>query len=328
MEVRLCTVLVIVLQPRFTHSAHVSGTITDDITLFYRKLLVAPSLRATIEFNISYRQSSMDGNYPLMGIYIEYPTINIGEGCSRITYGQLRNENLHPYLRLGRYRTTICALSASDTVSCTGRVRIQDFKPRNFYLTFGFLCNSENINSLQNLTYNISFTFQSNDTNRCINYSEKFHTKVCSRNYFQTSLPNLIGDESLSEILEYFDLYKAYETASIFDGRCYQHLEEIACYTIFPKCDPFTKQVIHPCREMCLVAKEACLQKMLFQAKKLVSKFSWHGDFLPKGSNVINCDYLPSLHDNIPCFYKPVTCESPPDVTNSTRLLNTTLSAA
>ena len=36
------------------------------------------------------------------------------------------------------------------------------------------------------------------------------------------------------------------------------------------------------------------------------------------------CDYLPSLAGSIPCFYKPVTCDSPPDVTNGAMILNTT----
>ena len=32
----------------------------------------------------------------------------------------------------------------------------------------------------------------------------------------------------------------------------------------------------------------------------------------------IDCDYLPSLNGDIPCFYKPVICESPPVVKNAT----------
>ena len=30
-----------------------------------------------------------------------------------------------------------------------------------------------------------------------------------------------------------------------------------------------------------------------------------------------DCDYLPSLRGDIPCFYKPVTCKSPPSVQNA-----------
>ena len=39
---------------------------------------------------------------------------------------------------------------------------------------------------------------------------------------------------------------------------------------------------------------------------------------------LFNCDYLPSRHGDIPCFYKPVTCGSPPEVDNSTVILNNT----
>ena len=31
-----------------------------------------------------------------------------------------------------------------------------------------------------------------------------------------------------------------------------------------------------------------------------------------------DCDYMPSLEGDIPCFYKPVTCKSPPTVKNAT----------
>ena len=53
---------------------------------------------------------------------------------------------------------------------------------------------------------------------------------------------------------------------------------------------------------------------------------SWYVDFIPSVDKLklIDCDYLPSVHGNIPRFYKPVTCNSPPDVTNGTRILNTT----
>ena len=31
-----------------------------------------------------------------------------------------------------------------------------------------------------------------------------------------------------------------------------------------------------------------------------------------------DCDYLPSLNGDIPCFYKPVSCKPPPVVKNAT----------
>ena len=324
MELTVCTLLVVLSLISVTHSTHFSGTITENTTFFYRKLAVAPSVRATIEFNVSYSKTSMRGKFPLIGIYTEYPNRNIEKRCSYVTYGQLRNENLHPYLRLGRYRTTTCELFGFDTVNCNGRADVQDFMPRNFYLTFGFHCHWPPIYSLKGLWYNITFTMQTNETKNCMKYTEKFHTKVCSNIYQQTSLPNLIGDESLDEIFEYFDVYKAYETASFLTGRCYKHIEEISCHIIFPKCDPVTKQVTHPCREMCWDIKEACLQKLFSMVKKLFLRYDWGDKFLGNWSKEVNCDYLPSFNGSIPCFYKPVTCDSPPDVTNGTTILNIT----
>ena len=331
MDLTACMVLVALSQLSVTHSAHVSGAITESVTFFYRKLPVAPSVRATIEFSVSHQIGTINYKYPSMGIYTKYPTVNIEKRCSDVTYGQLRNENLHPHLRVGRYRTTACELSEADTVNCRGKVTVQDYIPSHFYSTFRFLCNKIILlSSLQGLTYNISFTKQSNNTSGCIKYSEKFYTKVCSRLYHQTSLPNLIGDESLDQILEYFDLYKAYKTTSIFEGRCYQHLEKIACYTIFPKCDPITRQMTYPCRETCWDVKEACLQKLFYMAEKLVSKYDWDGAFLGKrnSSMEMDCDYLLSVNSSVPCFYKPVTCDSPPDVPNGMQILNITQKSA
>ena len=74
---------------------------------------------------------------------------------------------------------------------------------------------------------------------------------------------------------------------------------------------------------MCWSLVDACLQKWYFLAKDLGLK---KGDKKSTGnwSRWIDCDYLPSLHCSVPCFYKPVTCDSPPDVTEETRILNIT----
>ena len=37
----------------------------------------------------------------------------------------------------------------------------------------------------------------------------------------------------------------------------------------------------------------------------------------------VDCDYLPSFSSAIPCFYKPVTCDPSPNVTNA-RMINIT----
>ena len=139
------TVLVVLSQLSVTHSAHVFGIISKNMTFFYRKLPVAPSVHATVDFTVSYLPRSMRYMYPIMGIYTAYPKINIDNRCSKILYGQLRNENLHPILRVGQYRTTTYEVSGADTVNCRGRVTVQDYKPRNFYLAYEFDCRRPHI---------------------------------------------------------------------------------------------------------------------------------------------------------------------------------------
>ena len=321
MDVKAFTLLMFVSQFKTIHSTDVSGIITENVTFFYRKLPVAPSMRATIEFNISYSQSSMRGKrpWPLMGIYTEYPTINIQERCSKIIYGQLHNENLHPFLRIPEYRTTKCELSGSDTVNCRGKVTVQDFIPRNFSLSFGFECHSFYMNSLKGLRYNITFSNQSNKTNKCIKHVSHWGPGVCGGFYQQTSLPNLVGGEQLDKILVYLMVIEAYQ-ADLQYERCHQHMLEILCHVMLPECDPVTQHVIHPYRETCLTLSDVCWQTWLSLAAKLLRIYGLKWDD-PTG---INCTYLPSVHGSIPCFYKNVTCDSPPDATNSTMMVNAT----
>ena len=262
MDVRLCTLLVLLSQYQFCHSMFVSGTITENVTFFYRKLPVAPSVRATIAFSVSYLNNSRRLRYPLMGIYTAYPKVNIEKRCSYIRYGQLRNEDLHPHLRLDRpYRTTACRLSGADTVNCRGRVIVQDYKPRSFYLTFGFYCTWPRINSLQGLTYKISFTMQSNGTSGSMKYESQLHSnEVCIGFYQQTSLPNLVGAERLNTVQNALYVFQNYQFTTSFSGRCHQHLLTILCHFMLPECDPVTQQLIHPCKEMCWSLLDACLQ--------------------------------------------------------------------
>ena len=269
--------------------------------------------------------------YPIMGIYTAYPKINIDNRCSKILYGQLHNENLHHILRVGRYRTTTCEMSGSDTVNCRGRVNIQDYMPSNFYLSFGFDCRWPRIYSLQGLRYNISFSNKSNKTSDCIDYSKIPLNGTCSKFYKETSLPNLLGDETMDHYENYFKQCTFSQAHVFVDGTCYKHIWEVVCHILLPKCGSVTKQVMRPCREMCQDILEGCWKKVKDLLARMGSEFrekhgSWCVDFIPSVDKLKldDCDYLPSVHGSIPCFYKPVTCNSPPDVTNGTRILNTT----
>ena len=204
MDFKTSMLLLLLLQLGIINSEHVSGIINENTTFFYRMLPVTPAISATIEFSILYDKSSVRENYPLMGLYTEYPKINIAMECSYIQYGQLRNENLHSYLRVGQYRATTCRLSVADTVNCSGRFTFQDYIPRTFSLSFGFQCEWPSIYSLQGLRYNISFLKQSNETSKCTDYSRFFGSGVCSKFYKHTSLPNLIGEETINRYEDYF----------------------------------------------------------------------------------------------------------------------------
>ena len=109
---------------------------------------------------------------------------------------------------------------------------------------------------------------------------------------------------------------------------CYKYEIEIACRTFFPECIQAENQVIYICRETCLEFLDACLphlnnymQKINLLPVKVIKEF--FGDYTLNLSNAMNCDYLPSVDGPIRCFYKPVTCESPPNVTNA-RIVNET----
>ena len=177
---------------------------------------------------------------------------------------------------------------------------------------------------MKGLRYNITFSNQSNETNSCIGYRSLDMLGKCKTFYDKTTLPNLIGNDKIEQILNFGRTLRIYEGITFVDGTCYKHLWEVACHTILPKCDPVTKQVMHPCREMCWDVVNGCWNKMSYLANKLGRLLEYNDVYSYDVSTVTNCDYLPSLHGNVSCFYKPVTCNSPPDVTYGAAILNIT----
>ena len=180
-------------------------------------------------------------------------------------------------------------------------------------------CDWQPGNSLKGLKYNITFANQSNETNSCIGYTSlNIHGK-CKSFYDKTTLPNLIGNDKIEQIMNFGKTLRIYEGIT-----CYKHLWEVACHIILPKCDPFTKKVMHPCREMCWDVVNGCWNKIAYLANTLCRLLEYNDVYSFDVSTVTNCDYLPSLHGNVSCFYKPVTCDSPPDGTNGAAILNIT----
>ena len=89
---------------------------------------------------------------------------------------------------------------------------------------------------------------------------------------------------------------------------CYQYRHEFLCYVAVPKCDPVSRHVIHPCREMCQDAKIACGRVGFYKH--------------------LNCSYLPSKDENITCIYERVFCRAPPKVKNAAVKTNSSKSFA
>ena len=325
MDVRIFILLAIIGQPIVIGSVSISGKITEDITFLLKTFPVPQSMRAIIEIDVSYADSPLrkQGHYPRMGIYTTVDHINIKKRCTYIPFGQLANDHLHPRMTLDEsdIRPPKCFEEPEGIIHCRGNITIQDFKLRNFSFSFGFNCDIiSHVSSLRGVVYNISI-YVSNET-RCIYLPEKVRHH-CSPDSMHGFIPDLVGFEDVSTILKQWDHFNMYVT--IFQRLCYKQLLQLSCYVVAPKCDPVSRQVIHPCREMCHDFKTAC--------SKIVLNKNTVNDALPfvsSGDNNIiveatlfkysDCDYLPSLGGDIPCYYKSVTCKSPPSVQNATML--------
>ena len=99
-------------------------------------------------------------------------------------------------------------------------------------------------------------------------------------------------------------------------------MNEVLCYVVLPKCDPVNNAVIHPCRELCQDMKDGCLDIFISLLRKASSVkenllVDWKVLAKREPSTWFNCNYLPSRYGSIPCFYTPVTCDAPPNVTNA-----------
>ena len=315
--------VVIVLQWNVSYSISISDEISEDITFIHRTFAAPPSLQAMIKVDVSYPESSVlqQNNNPIMGIYTSNNHVNIKKKCEQFRWGQLKNDILQSRIRLDksdiRPRFLKCLLEGKDTIQCTGNITIQDFKPRNFSFSFGFSCDGRiSYSSLKGLTYNMSILEQSNETN-CA-YLPSVVRESCE--YPFGSLPNLIGGEDMVTILWYWGQFNLY--VDLFDGHFYQHFLEIGCHVTVPKCDPASRQVINPCREMCRDLKKALVEVTI--PGSIINGKTPHASSDDKVYDVdsleFDCDYLPSLGGDVPCFYKPVTCGTPPSVKNAAML--------
>ena len=277
-------------------TASVSGEISDDVIFIYKTFPVPPSMRAIIEVDISYpaNSTSKDGHHQIMGIYTTQDHTNLEKQCTDRNYGQFGNKCMHPGITVDLDYNTSLNCHVDNFTHCHGNITVQDFKPRNFSFSFGFNCSRITpISSLRGLVYNISIRGQTNETN-CF---ELLHADICYR-YLQYGADfNLFGRENKKTDR----WWSVILTDSKYSLSCYQHSIEFLCYMFVSKCDPNSKKIIPPCREMCHDYKYGCFKGASF-----------------------DCDYLPSLVDDVPCFYEPVWCKEPPIVKNAEVFTNFT----
>ena len=321
----------------FGSSLTLIGQIADDSKFYYREFLTFPSLMATIKYYIKYNYTATELQCPLcvpsLDIYTTKSYANLDRNCSVNVFGQLRNENLHTPLKpKGKlYRFTNCTADSYGIVHCYGETKIQDYIPRTYGFSFGYRCrpyDEKRANrSLKGLQYNMTIYGQTNKT-QCSSmamaetgFSDEI--RICSRLYSHMSLPNLVGNPDWNHLRD--KVLSAAQYAELLmkmspHEKCYPYVYELACYVIVPKCEPENRTVIHPCKEMCEELRAGCQENVLAVLKVIAAKqnfFDWIDLSRRDPSTWFDCNYLPSRNGTIPCIYKPVACQPPPNVTNA-----------
>ena len=313
------------------------GQIKEDTGFYYQRLSAFPSKMATIEYTITFNNTNIElyyvndsWNVVQLDIYTSENDQNLRKKCSNNGFGQVRNENLHtPLGNRGKpYRSTTCNLDEvdSDVLHCKGRTVIQDFIPRNYGFSIGYSCKELVRPSLRGMLFNFTISGQTNRTT-CIKIPKyKNRGFKCHERYAYTSLPNFIGDldkhnvwinsNLVAIILEFF--------VSSNKPFCYKYFKEFACRVAYPECNPVNTRVVHICRETCYDFVESCFKIFSSFLQNLNSSridVSWKRIEPMNARDELDCDNLPSVNDTIPCFYKPVMCDPPPNVTNA-RIIN------
>ena len=319
----------------------VLGQIKTDTGFYYQRLSEFPSKMATIEYTVTFNKTNIDLHCVngakcnvRLDIYTSQDDQNLRTKCSNNGYGQLRNENLHTPLKLRHepYRFTKCALDDidSDILYCKGGTTIQDYIPRHYGFSLGYHCREPVRPSLHGLSFNFTISAQTNETG-CTDMPIRKVFLKCQEFYSYTSLPNFIGDLQKHTVDSWMHSFAASTIVGlIFSSNasnsqfCYKYLNELACRIAYPECIPIKKQVIHICKDTCNEILEGCFEKAMSTLQKikksgLPSSWRWREPINLRQE--VDCDYLPSLNGPVPCYYKPVMCDPPPNVTHA-RIIN------
>ena len=270
-----------------THSltTSLSGDTSRNGNYFHEEFPVPPAKYAMIEVDILIPRDQVPGTPLIMGI--DTTKYDFETRCINRQYGQLANKNLFTAL------TTYLDLSGplrcwdSEGFHCKGEISIQDYTPRNFSFLFGFSCYQRPWPSLY-LHYNM--TIHVTNKTSCSRLPAE-HT--CHRYMQFGALPNLRG-----QMFNYFEPLPS----------CLQLFQisiKILCYLFTHECDPESNQIIPACMEMCFDHVHVC---------------DYHSGSWGHRKH-INCGYLPSLNEEVPCFYEPITCGRPPPRVKHARLL-------
>ena len=335
-------VLMLILLPNIAASGvTISDVVREDTSFYYRTFSTFPSKLATLHYSVVYNITMINrlcdgvGCTVVLDIHTtEYDKI-LQSNCSNDGFGQLRNEYLHTQLRLRYrpYRFTACKLDDVDLdmLHCEGRTTIQDYIPRDYGFSFGYECDFSVKPSLVGLWYNFTISGQSNET-QCLPLPHHLPGNMndCIGFYNHMSLPNMVGNPDINSLMESMNSFKIYHefisymSSQLPTGGCYKYMNEVLCRIYFPQCNQIGNQVIHICKETCFIFLNSCVEvwKPVLNSYFKTAKFEkWkkygHGNI----SDFLDCNYLSTVNDSIPCYYKPVTCDPPPNVTNA-RIIN------
>ena len=298
---------------------NVYNTIENDTKFHYRRLSKYPSKSATIRYSFTCRISEPRTR---MELYTRDDHLNMQNNCSLVHFEQLLNDKLYVAAFDNVLEESPCRINTDHRI-CEGTKRIQDYIPRHYYFSFGIDCDHNG--SLQGLSYNISILEQSNDT-KC---SPMHRESMCMEYYSYTSMPNLIGTDNIKDAKAHMDTgmgYISFIENNFGRKPCYQHYQEVICYLLLPECDTSVNStmLIPPCKEACSEMFTACHEDMAFafdilsqrdsHLSRVKTMLNMHAQKL---SELVGCNYLPSVEESIPCFYKPVFCDNPKNITNA-----------
>ena len=136
-----------------------AGTIDVDTAYYLLQLTETPSTRITVVYSVSYEKKAVNAT---MDIYTYENVHNIQKRCTRYKLcGQLGNKNLQIPLKSRKFKSGRCE-NQMGIIHCNGKIPVQDYKARLYFVPFGFHCDFTN--SLKGLQYNISIIEQTNET--------------------------------------------------------------------------------------------------------------------------------------------------------------------